>query len=67
MVQATIYDEFAKRLSAAVKTLRVVPASQKDAQLGALINQQTIDKVKQHIADAFAHVEHLLTDGNVEC
>ncbi len=42
LVQATIYDEFAKRLSAAVKTLRVGPASQKDAQLGPLINQQAI-------------------------
>nr|CBA72857.1 succinate-semialdehyde dehydrogenase [Arsenophonus nasoniae] len=65
LVQANIYDEFAKRLSAAVKTLRIGPASQKDAQLGPLINQQAIDKVKQHITDAIELGAQLLTGGNV--
>ncbi|HGJ5854379.1 NAD-dependent succinate-semialdehyde dehydrogenase [Arsenophonus nasoniae] len=65
LVQANIYDEFAKRLSAAVKTLRIGPASQKDAQLGPLINQQAIDKVKQHITDAIELGAQLLTGGYV--
>ncbi|HGJ5877026.1 MAG TPA: aldehyde dehydrogenase family protein [Arsenophonus sp.] len=63
--QLFIYDAFAKRLSEAVKTLRIGPTSEKDAQLGPLINQPAIDKVKQHITDAIEQGARLLTGGNV--
>jgi succinate-semialdehyde dehydrogenase/glutarate-semialdehyde dehydrogenase len=52
LVQDKVYDEFSKKLVAAVKKLKVGNGLAKDITQGPLINQKAIDKVKAHIDDA---------------
>ncbi|EAU4681089.1 NAD-dependent succinate-semialdehyde dehydrogenase [Salmonella enterica] len=64
LVQASVYDEFAKRLSQAVQALKVGPATDPASQQGPLINQAAVDKAKAHIADALSHGASLVTGGD---
>ncbi|EBJ3538592.1 NAD-dependent succinate-semialdehyde dehydrogenase [Salmonella enterica] len=64
LVQAGVYDEFAKRLSQAVQALKVGPATDPASQQGPLINQAAVDKAKAHIADALSHGASLVTGGD---
>ncbi len=63
LVQEAVYDDFAARLTEAVKSLKIGPATQSDSQQGPLINQAAIDKVKDHIADAVSHGARILIGG----
>ncbi|MHB1222122.1 MAG: NAD-dependent succinate-semialdehyde dehydrogenase [Gammaproteobacteria bacterium] len=51
-VQDAVFDEFTKKLVAAVKKLKVGEGLSKDVQQGPLINSKALEKVKEHIADA---------------
>ena len=51
-VQAGVYDEFAKRLKAAVGKMKVGDGMAQGTDFGPLINAEAADKVKEHIADA---------------
>ncbi len=62
-VQATVYDEFVQRLTAAVSTLSVGSGLEPDTRVGPLIEQQAIDKVSRHVADAVERGGELLTGG----
>ncbi|QQG36286.1 MAG: NAD-dependent succinate-semialdehyde dehydrogenase [Micavibrio aeruginosavorus] len=62
-VQDRVYDEFARLFTEKVKALHVGPGDQPGVQVGPLINQAAIDKVKQHIQDAQAHGAKLLCGG----
>jgi succinate-semialdehyde dehydrogenase/glutarate-semialdehyde dehydrogenase len=62
-VQEGVYDEFAKRLVAAVETLKVGSGLEPDVQQGPLIDQAALDKVSHHIDDALAGGATLLTGG----
>ncbi|EEG7581701.1 NAD-dependent succinate-semialdehyde dehydrogenase [Salmonella enterica] len=64
LVQASVYDEFAKRLSQAVQALKVGPTTDPASQQGPLINQAAVDKAKAHIADALSHGASLVTGGD---
>jgi succinate-semialdehyde dehydrogenase/glutarate-semialdehyde dehydrogenase len=50
--QDGIYDEFVTKLSKAVAALKVGNGMDKDMQVGPLINQKGLEKVKQHVEDA---------------
>ena len=50
--QESIYDEFVTKLSKAVAALKVGNGMDKDMQVGPLINQKGLEKVKQHVEDA---------------
>lgn len=50
--QDKIYDEFVKKLSAAVAALKVGNGMDKDVQVGPMINKKGLEKVKQHVEDA---------------
>jgi succinate-semialdehyde dehydrogenase/glutarate-semialdehyde dehydrogenase len=63
MVQAGVYDEFIKRLSLAVSTLKVGNGVQADVTQGPLITQRAVEKVEAHIADAVAHGATVVTGG----
>ncbi|WP_137819115.1 NAD-dependent succinate-semialdehyde dehydrogenase [Pseudomonas sp. 2FG] len=63
LVQNGIYDEFARRLVAAVEALKVAPASEEDAQQGPLINAKAVEKIQQHIDDALGKGATLLAGG----
>lgn len=51
-IQRGIYDRFAAHFIEATKKLIVAPASDPSSQIGPLIDQRAIAKVKTHIADA---------------
>lgn len=63
LVQNGVYDEFSKRLVAAVNALKVAPADEDGAQQGPLINTQAVAKVKEHIADAVGKGAKILAGG----
>ena len=63
LVQDGVYDEFAKRLVAAVNALKVAPAHEEGAQQGPLINAKAVLKVQEHIDDAVAKGAKVLAGG----
>ena len=63
LVQNGVYDEFARRLVAAVNALKVAPADDDGAQQGPLINAKAVAKVQEHIADAVAKGARVLAGG----
>ena len=54
LVQASIYDEFARRLSAAVGRLKVGSGLEEGVTQGPLIDMAAVEKVESHIQDAVA-------------
>lgn len=54
LVQARVYDEFAKRLKAAVMQLRVGDGLAGVTDQGPLIDAKAVSKVEEHITDALA-------------
>jgi succinate-semialdehyde dehydrogenase/glutarate-semialdehyde dehydrogenase len=63
LVQNAVYDEFSKRLVAAVNALKVAPAQDDGAQQGPLINAKAVAKVEEHIADAVSKGAKVLAGG----
>lgn len=63
-VQDKVYDEFLKKLTNAVKQLKVGNGLDKETKLGPLINDKALQKVKKHIADAKAKGAELIIGGN---
>ncbi len=62
-VQSGIYDAFARKLVAAVETLRVGNGVEADVTQGPLIDAAAVGKMEQHIADALAQGGRILTGG----
>jgi succinate-semialdehyde dehydrogenase/glutarate-semialdehyde dehydrogenase len=54
LIQAGVYDEFAKRLKSAVAQLRVGDGLEGVTDQGPLIDAKAVAKVEEHIADALA-------------
>jgi succinate-semialdehyde dehydrogenase / glutarate-semialdehyde dehydrogenase len=54
LIQAGVYDEFAKRLMSAVAQLRVGDGLMGVTDQGPLIDAKAVAKVEEHIADALA-------------
>ena len=63
LVQAPVYDEFVQRLTAEASALTVGSGLEPDTRIGPLIEQQAIDKVARHVADAQERGGELLTGG----
>ena len=63
LVQASVYQAFAEKLTAAVARLRVGPASGIDVDQGPLINDRARTKVEDHVRDALDRGASLLTGG----
>ncbi len=63
LVQATVYDDFARRLAAAVGKLRVGDGLKGETDQGPMINMQAVEKVEAHIADALGKGARLLAGG----
>jgi succinate-semialdehyde dehydrogenase/glutarate-semialdehyde dehydrogenase len=62
-VQAPVYDAFVDRLVAAASALPVGSGLDPETKIGPLIEQQAIDKVERHVADALQRGGELLTGG----
>ena len=61
--QDGIYDEFIKKLSRAVAGLKVGNGLDKDMQIGPLINEKGLNKVKHHVEDALAKGARIIEGG----
>ncbi|WP_114417821.1 NADP-dependent succinate-semialdehyde dehydrogenase [Marinospirillum perlucidum] len=62
-VQEGVYDAFAEKLSEAVKKLKVGDGFEEGVNLGPLIDQNAVDKVKRHLEDALSKGATLYTGG----
>lgn len=63
LVQDKVYDAFSQKLLAAVKKLKIGNGLDNDVQQGPLINQDAIEKVEQHIADATSKGAKIILGG----
>jgi succinate-semialdehyde dehydrogenase/glutarate-semialdehyde dehydrogenase len=63
LVQDSVYDAFADKLAAAVRTLVPAPGFEAGATQGPLIDDRAVEKVESHIADATAKGAHVLVGG----
>jgi succinate-semialdehyde dehydrogenase / glutarate-semialdehyde dehydrogenase len=63
LVQAPVYDEFVQRVVAGASALKVGSGLDAETRVGPLIEQQAIDKVERHVADALDRGGELLTGG----
>ena len=55
LVQSGVYDAFTAKLKVAVAALQVGNGMEAGVTQGPMINQEAVEKVEQHIADAVAH------------
>lgn len=65
-VQDAVFENFAKELTAAVKKLKVGNGLEEGIQVGPLINNDGLNKVKTHVKDAIEKGATLLTGGKVK-
>jgi succinate-semialdehyde dehydrogenase/glutarate-semialdehyde dehydrogenase len=63
LVQAPVYDAFAERLAARVKTLEVGPGTREGVAQGPLIDEAALRKVEEHVADALVKGARILAGG----
>jgi succinate-semialdehyde dehydrogenase/glutarate-semialdehyde dehydrogenase len=63
LVQAPVYDEFVQRLVEGASALKVGSGLEPETRIGPLIEQQAIDKVERHVADALERGGELLAGG----
>lgn len=54
-VQDSVYDAFTQKLVERVAALKIGPGNQDGVQIGPMINEDGIAKVRAHIADAVKH------------
>lgn len=66
LVQDGVYDDFMKAYSAKVKNLKVGNGTEEGVQIGPLINQQGLDKVKRLLDDATSHGGKLTLGGKAD-
>jgi succinate-semialdehyde dehydrogenase / glutarate-semialdehyde dehydrogenase len=62
-VQSGIYDAFTGKLRDAVAKLKVGNGLDEGVTIGPLINEDALDKVKLHVADAVAHGARIVAGG----
>jgi succinate-semialdehyde dehydrogenase/glutarate-semialdehyde dehydrogenase len=62
-VQDGVYDEFARKLVAAVHKLKVGNGAEEGVNQGPLINEKAVLKVEEHIGDALAKGARVVTGG----
>lgn len=62
-VQEKVYDEFIMKFSKAVSALKVGNGMDKDVQIGPLINEKGLSKVKLHVADAISKGAKIIVGG----
>lgn len=63
LVQDSIYDEFVEKFTRAVQGLKTGDVLDKEVQVGPLINEKGLTKVKEHIRDAVEKGAKITTGG----
>jgi succinate-semialdehyde dehydrogenase / glutarate-semialdehyde dehydrogenase len=64
-VQDSVYDAFAAKLTAKVKSLKVGDGLETDVKIGPLINEDGLKKVQDHVKDAVQKGAKVETGGSV--
>lgn len=64
LVQENVYKEFLEKFTQAVQGLKTGDILDKDVQVGPLINEKGLKKVKEHIKDAVEKGAKITTGGN---
>jgi succinate-semialdehyde dehydrogenase/glutarate-semialdehyde dehydrogenase len=64
LVQDAVYDAFAAKLAARVKTLKVGNGFEEGVLMGPLIDAGAVAKVEEHIADALAKGARVIAGGH---
>ncbi|MGF6999808.1 NADP-dependent succinate-semialdehyde dehydrogenase [Paraburkholderia sp. GAS32] len=62
-VHTKVYDEFASKLVAAVRALKIGNGMEEGVNIGPLIDQKAVAKVEEHISDALGKGARLLSGG----
>ena len=62
-VQDSVYDAFAARLAEKVKGFKVGPGTEPGVVIGPLIDQQGLEKVEKHVADALGKGARAIVGG----
>lgn len=65
LVHDRVYDEFARRLTVAVKQLKVGPGVERDVQIGPMIDRTATEKVAGLVEQAKAQGARVLVGGSV--
>lgn len=63
LAHESIHDAFVEKLAAAVKQLKVASAFEAGAEQGPLINEKSVEKIEEHIADAIAKGAKVVVGG----
>ena len=63
LVQASVYEEFAEKLTAQVRRLKVGSGLEPGVEVGPLIDEDAVRKVEEHIADAVNKGARVLLGG----
>lgn len=63
LIQDSIYDQFAQKLTRDVSALKVGPGDEPEVLQGPLIDMNALEKVENHLSDALSKGANLLTGG----
>ena len=63
LVQDGVYDEFSRKLAAASEALVVAPGTDETSDQGPLIDEDAVEKVEEHIADAVGKGAKVISGG----
>ncbi len=63
LVHESIHDAFLEKLVAEVNKLKVAPAFEQGAEQGPLINEKSVEKIEEHIADAVSKGAKIVAGG----
>lgn len=63
LVQAGVYDQFAEKLTAAVRGLKVADGFEEGSQQGPLIDEAAVLKVEAHVKDAISKGGQIMLGG----
>ncbi len=61
LVQAGVYDAFAKKLADRVDAMRVGPGTEAGVSIGPMINEPAITKIRAHVEDAVVKGAKIIT------
>lgn len=63
LAHESIHDVFVEKLAAAIQKLKVASAFEAGAEQGPLINEKSVEKIQEHIADAVAKGAKVVVGG----
>lgn len=66
VIDRSVADEFARRLAERAGSLKVGDPREPDTQIGPLVNEGALNRVKEHVEDALAQGATLVTGGTAQ-